>query len=111
MNGTCALTGKPLSGAAHLLQSVADILTTPLGGRVMRRDYGSMLPRLVDRPVTPGFYVELFAATADALAKWEPRISVTGVEATTDGEGRVTLTVTGRWLIDGEPVTLEGIVL
>jgi Bacteriophage baseplate protein W len=47
MNGIDASTGKNISGLAHLRQSVRDILSTPIGTRVLRRDYGSRLPRLV----------------------------------------------------------------
>lgn len=111
MDGTHACTGKRLSGMDHLRQSIADILSTPLGSRVMRRDYGSRLFELVDRPVTPGFYVELYAATVEALANWEPRIAVTSVQAEQEESGKVSLTIEGRYLPDGKPVTLEGIVL
>jgi len=38
MTGIDASTGKALGGIAHVRQSVRDILTTPLGTRVMRRD-------------------------------------------------------------------------
>lgn len=31
--------GAPLSGVAHLQQSIKDILTTPLGSRRMRQEY------------------------------------------------------------------------
>ena len=31
-------TGRAVAGLEHLRQSVADILTTPVGSRVMRRD-------------------------------------------------------------------------
>ena len=37
-----------LEANAHLNQSIADILTTPIGTRVMRPDYGSNIPRLID---------------------------------------------------------------
>jgi phage baseplate assembly protein gpV len=40
----------PLDGDAHLVQSCEDIVTTPLGTRVMRRDYGCLLAEL-DRPL------------------------------------------------------------
>lgn len=111
MIGTNASTGKHLAGIDHLRQSIADILSTPLGSRVMRRDYGSRLFELVDRPANAAFWVELYAATADALDKWEPRIRVTAVEAAQDKAGRVTLTVTGDYLPDGEEIKLEGIEL
>ncbi|MGT3309437.1 GPW/gp25 family protein, partial [Yersinia enterocolitica] len=44
-NGTGLLTDTD-----QLWSSVRDILTTPLASRVMRRDYGSMIPDLLDEP-------------------------------------------------------------
>ena len=61
MNGLNAHTGQPLAGLDHLRQSIADILSTPLNTRVMRRDYGSRLPELIDQPITPRLAVELCA--------------------------------------------------
>jgi phage baseplate assembly protein W len=43
-------TGLSLSEAEHIRQSVRDILVTPIGSRVMRRDYGSLLAAMIDRP-------------------------------------------------------------
>ena len=48
MIGMNAKTGKALSGVDHLKQSIQDIVTTPLGSRVMRRDYGCGLFDLLD---------------------------------------------------------------
>ena len=42
-------TGRSISGKAHLRQSIADILSTPIGSRVMRRNYGSHLFDLIDQ--------------------------------------------------------------
>ncbi len=81
MRGINAMTGKALDGIAHLRQSIRDILTTPLGSRVMRRNYGSRLFDLIDNPINDQTLVEIFAATADALIKWEPRLKVTRVQA------------------------------
>ena len=44
--------GTLLSDEAHLRQSITDILTTPLGSRVLRRDYGSRLYELIDAPIS-----------------------------------------------------------
>lgn len=74
MIGLDANTGQAIDGNAHLAQSVADILSTPLGSRVMRRDYGSMLFDLIDQPLNPVTQQLHFAATAIALARWEPRL-------------------------------------
>ena len=46
-------TGRRITAADHLRQSVADIITTPIGSRVMRRDYGSLVPALIDQPHNP----------------------------------------------------------
>lgn len=50
MNGVNSWTGKRLSGTDHLRQSISDILSTPVGSRVLVRDYGSNLFSLVDNP-------------------------------------------------------------
>jgi hypothetical protein len=72
MHGINALTGKPLTGIEHLRQSIRDILTTRIGTRVMRRDYGSDVPRLVDAAMTPRLAMNLYMAVAVALDKWDP---------------------------------------
>ncbi|EMF6669770.1 GPW/gp25 family protein [Serratia marcescens] len=76
MNGVNNRTGKRLSGAAHLRQSVSDILNTPIGSRVLVRDYGSDLFSLVDNPRDDLTRLRIIAATASALARWEPRLTV-----------------------------------
>lgn len=43
-------TGRRITGMEHLKQSIADILTTPLGSRLERRTYGSLLLGLIDAP-------------------------------------------------------------
>lgn len=111
MIGTDATTGKALGGIAHLRQSVRDILTTPIGTRTMRREYGSRLFQLVDAPMNRATLLNIYAATIEALARWEPRIRVSSVQATSAAPGRVVLDVTGEYLPDGRQVTLDGIVV
>lgn len=89
-----ATTGKALAGESHLQQSVARILTTPIGTRIARREFGSMLPELVDQAMNPAGRMRLFAATAVAILRWEPRLKLTSValEATAvPGAFRLTL--------------------
>ena len=89
--------GRQIDGNAHLSQSIADILTTPIGSRVMRRDYGSMLPDLIDAPANPVTRQLMFAATAVALSRWEPRLRITRVDVSTDNrDGRVTIDLQGE---------------
>ena len=70
-------TGQLLTEEAHIAQSVGDILSTPLGSRVMRESYGSLLPELIDHPQTPALELKLMAAAFMAVILWEPRIKPT----------------------------------
>ncbi|EAI5420444.1 baseplate assembly protein, partial [Campylobacter coli] len=47
-------------------ESIKDILTTPLGSRVMRPEYGSLLYTLIDRKIDDDFRVKLTRYTAEA---------------------------------------------
>jgi len=96
MTGMDAATGKPLSGEDHLRQSIADILSTPIGSRVARRDYGSLLPELVDQPMNPLGRMRLVAATALAIARWEPRIRVTALSLQQVGRAAFSILIEGR---------------
>lgn len=111
MNGTDATTGKSLSGIDHLRQSLRDILTTPIGSRVMRRDYGSRLYQMVDAPMNRGGVMQLYAATVEAVRKWEPRFQVTAVRVASASPGSIELELTGNYLPDGTQITVDGILV
>lgn len=105
MTGMNRTTGKALSGIEHIRQSVVDILTTPVGSRVMRRDYGSLLPELIDAPLNGTTRQLLIGATVDALIKWEPRINVQQVQPQlVDGNWQLAIDAS---LADGTPVQLD----
>lgn len=104
-------TGKTVEGIEHLRQSIIDILTTPIGSRVMRRDYGSRLFELIDAPVNRETLVDYYAAVAEALDLWEPRIQLQQVDITSAKVGSIELSITGKYLIDGQAVSLDGIVI
>ncbi|WP_421325034.1 GPW/gp25 family protein [Aeromonas veronii] len=78
--GMNAANGRAISTTDHIIQSVRDILITPVGSRVMRRDYGSELFYLIDMPQHQATRLRLMAATVQALINWEPRITVTRVD-------------------------------
>lgn len=107
MRGMSRDAGTSLGGFDHLRQSVVDILTTPKGTRVMRRDYGSNLPRLVDRPVNQSLIAALRAETVDALARWEPRLRCERVQLNEVGQGSVSMDLTFTYLPNGQEVTLQ----
>lgn len=93
--GLNARTGGRLTGAALLRQSIRIILTTPIGSRVMRRDFGSLLPELLDHPANAGLRQRIFAATVVALRRWEPRLRLTRVTLDMVGPGVWTLGLEG----------------
>lgn len=106
--GLSNLSGEAIAGEAHLRQSIRDILTTPIGSRVMNRTYGSRIPRLLDRPISKALVADIVAATAEALARWEPRINLKRVQVYEIEAGRITadLDVT----LNGRGLTLERVL-
>lgn len=80
MSGMDRHTGAALDGEAHIKQSVADILSTAIGGHVGLRDYGSLLPDLIDHPFASANVQRLYAATAVALSRWEKRLRLRRVK-------------------------------
>ena len=105
MIGMDRQTGLPISGIEHLRQSIADILSTPLGSRRHRMEYGSKLRRFVDLPVNEGWKSAVQAEVARALGRWEPRLKLERVRVVAVLGGQITLQLTGQYL--GSDVTLE----
>ncbi len=74
------ITGSTLNELDHIKQSIGDILTTRIGTRIARREYGSNVTDLIDEPFNGTTTLRLYAATAIALMRWEPRIRITRVQ-------------------------------
>jgi len=74
MTGMARTTGAAMDGLEHIRQSVLDILSTPVGTRAGRREYGSLLPELIDQPMTPANILRVYAASAVAVSRNEDRI-------------------------------------
>lgn len=100
MIGVDRRSGQPLLGVAHLRQSIEDILTTPIGSRRMRPEYGSDLRRYVDLPVNDGWKSAVQAEVARSLGRWEPRLQLERVRVTAVVGGQITLELAGVYLGD-----------
>jgi phage baseplate assembly protein W len=100
-------TGKYLDDLEHLKQSIVDILTTPAGSRIMRREYGSNLFYLTDRPINRELFPQIYAAAAGALERWEPRLKLEKITIEEIKEGKITLSLKGIYLLTQQTINLE----
>ena len=76
-------------------QSIADIFLTPIGSRLQRRDYGSRIPELIDRPMNHALLLQLAASAVMALHKWEPRVTISQFKPQLTENG-ITCSIVGR---------------
>lgn len=86
-------TGKLLSGTDHIRQSIVDILTTPLGTRVMLPEYGSKLFDLADNPTDPSLAMRIIMESAGAIARWEPRVRIDRINVLAVDIGKITILI------------------
>lgn len=91
MTGLSPANGRavPEISDDYVRRSVADVLTTPMGSRVMRRDYGSYLPELVDQPMNAATRLKLYGAAAMALMRWHRRSRLKAVRLAVEGSSAV----------------------
>lgn len=88
------LTGTEVDELADIRGSVSRILGTPIGTRVMRREFGSHLFDLNDSPANPAGVLRIIAASADAIARWETRVTMQSAYVSVTYDGVVTVTAT-----------------
>ncbi|MBX8475406.1 GPW/gp25 family protein [Pseudomonas cichorii] len=98
MIGMDRRTGQAISGIDHLRQSIEDILSTPVGSRRMRPEYGSQLRRFVDLPVNDGWKSAVQAEVARALGRLEPRLKLERVRVVSVVGGQITLQLAGQYM-------------
>lgn len=107
-------TGEDIFDNQHLRNSIIDILTTPIGSRVMRRDYGSKIFSAIDRPVNQFFFLRIYSAIAESLDRWEPRIRITAIKlnASALSTGRLYVDLHGIYVLEGnKDFSLQGVEL
>ncbi len=102
-------TGKTISEIAHIKQSIANILSTPLGSRIMRRDYGSRLFERIDQPINGELIAEIYSDIVEAISTWEPRFEVEQVTLQSIDKGKIIIDLEGTFVKDGQKIVLENI--
>ncbi|WP_163836971.1 phage baseplate protein [Spartinivicinus ruber] len=53
MIGIDRVTGKTITGETQLISRIQQVITTPIGGRLKRRAFGSRVPELMGQLQTP----------------------------------------------------------
>ncbi len=76
MAGVDRHTGKVIDNLASAYQGVEVIVSTRIGSRVMRREFGGGLAELLGRLMTPALFAAWRQLVATAIDLWEPRLSV-----------------------------------
>ncbi|WP_320739544.1 GPW/gp25 family protein [Enterobacter sp. 241F3] len=105
--GMNSQTGLGISEVEHIRQSVRDILVTPVGSRVMRREYGSLLSQMIDQPQTPALRLQIMAACYSAIQKWEPRVDLSTITfERSETDGGLYVDITGIRSTGGQPFSI-----
>lgn len=99
-------TGEAITDTEHIRQSVRDILITPEGSRIARREYGSLLSVLIDQPQNDVVRLQVMAAAYTALSRWEPRIRLSSLGITSAFDGSMVVELTGQ-RADGSPLAMS----
>lgn len=92
MTGMNRVSGAAIEGLDDIRQCVAVILGTRVGSYPTLREFGSLLPDLIDQPMTPANVLRIYAATVLAITRWEERISLLQVGlSVSDTPGKATV--------------------
>ncbi|WP_020414327.1 GPW/gp25 family protein [Microbulbifer sp. VTAC004] len=107
--GMDSSSGMAITELEHLRQSITDILTTPVGSRLMRRNYGAKIFHSLDAPLTRSTIVDIYSNAAEALSLWEPRFQSTEMQVVRMESSGITMKLSGYMVDSGEFITLENI--
>jgi phage baseplate assembly protein W len=84
-NGIEARTGRPLSGRAHLEQSIVKIVMTIPTERVMRLDFGMNPTRHIGRNISAALAARFYRDVIVAVHRWEPEYRIRRLQLVTLG--------------------------
>lgn len=93
--GQIALT----AGDTEIQQAIHIILSTSLGERVMRPDFGCRIHELIFAPNNIGTCAAAERYVREALGRWEPRIALTKVKAEPSADHTGTLMIEVSYVV------------
>ena len=106
--------GARISGLAYLKQRIKDVIETPLGSLVGARDFGSEFYQLLDRKLDNKFYMSAYIKLAAAInnpANGLDDFKLENMNIQIVGERQFEISIYGQLLNNGEPITLDNIVI
>ncbi|GHC34678.1 hypothetical protein GCM10010082_31730 [Kushneria pakistanensis] len=104
--GMCRVTGALISGVPYLRQRLEDVINTPIGSLVGRRDFGSRMHEIQDRNVNEAFHMDAYIRLAEAIsdpANGLDDFRLQNLQLSQPESNQVELAVSGLLLIDGQP--------
>lgn len=99
--------GSEISELEHIRQSLEDIATTPIGSRLMRREYGTLLASLMDQPIGQALYLKIYSTLYSAYVRWEDRIEISQISVAELNKGQLILDVIGFLKTNGNEVNMS----
>ena len=99
--------GSELTELEHIRQSLEDIATTPIGSRLMRREYGTLLASLMDQPIGQALYLKIYSTLYSAYVRWEDRIEISQISVAELNKGQLILDVIGFLKTNGNEVYMS----
>lgn len=99
--------GAVLTEIEQIYQSIEDILTTPIGSRLMRREYGSLLAELIDQPINDATILKMCSAVYTALFIWENRVSIEQVKISQITKGGMMVDLQAALTLTGQRTNLK----
>lgn len=73
-------------GTSEIEEAIQIILSTPIGHRVMRPEFGCRIHELVFAPINASTTTAAIHYVEEALGYWEPRIEVESIDVSIDPE-------------------------
>ncbi len=96
-----AQTGQWLTLTEHINQCIEKIFGTLKGTRIELRDFGSVVPALIDQVPTPTRLMQTRAALVMGIMQWERRLRIERIDLT-PAEGGLDIDIQGR--VNDQPV-------
>ena len=96
-----------LTEIEHINQSLEDIATTPIGSRLMRRDYGTLLANLIDQPISEVLYLKIYSTLYTAYVRWEDRVDISQMNVVDIKNGQLILDIVGFLKTNGNEINMS----